>query len=147
VAAETGHLGLAYDYFAEAADMDLEDLEHNTRDGLHIASLAGAWIAAVCGFGGLRDDDGILSFSPRLPQELTRMALGVGYRGRLLRVEIIPTEARYTLRHGPELKVMHHGQTITLSGNKPASFAIPEITAGEPPRQPSGRAPRPAKPQ
>ena len=25
--------------------MDLDDLEHNTRDGLHIASLAGTWIA------------------------------------------------------------------------------------------------------
>ena len=42
VAAETGHLELAYDYLGEAALMDLHDLEHNTRDGLHIASLAGA---------------------------------------------------------------------------------------------------------
>ena len=57
VAAEVGHLELAYDYFAEAALMDLDDLEHNTRDGLHIASLAGAWIAAVAGFGGMRDRD------------------------------------------------------------------------------------------
>ena len=49
IAAEVGHLELAYDYFGEAALMDLHDLEHNTSDGLHIASLAGAWIAAVCG--------------------------------------------------------------------------------------------------
>ena len=44
IAAEVGHLDLAYDYFAEAALMDLHDLEHNTRDGIHIASLAGAWL-------------------------------------------------------------------------------------------------------
>jgi alpha,alpha-trehalose phosphorylase len=31
--------------------MDLDDLEYNTRDGLHLASLAGAWIVAVAGFG------------------------------------------------------------------------------------------------
>ena len=55
VAAEVGHLELAYDYFGEAALMDLGDLEHNTRDGLHMASLAGSWIAAVAGFGGMRD--------------------------------------------------------------------------------------------
>ncbi len=67
IAAEVGHLDLAYDYFAEAALMDLDDLEHNTRDGVHIASLAGAWIAAVAGFGGMRDHDGELSFTPRLP--------------------------------------------------------------------------------
>ena len=67
VAAEVGHLELAYDYFGEAALMDLHDLEHNTRDGLHIASLAGAWIAAVAGFGGMRDHGGKLTFAPRLP--------------------------------------------------------------------------------
>ena len=73
IAAEVGHLELAYDYFGEAALMDLDDLEHNTRDGLHIASLAGAWIAAVAGFGGMRDHDGSLSFAPRLPERLTRL--------------------------------------------------------------------------
>src|SRR5438105_10910879 len=51
VAAEVGYLELAYDYFREAALMDLRDLEQNTSDGLHIASLAGALIAAVAGFG------------------------------------------------------------------------------------------------
>ena len=66
MAAEVGHLDLAYDYFAEAALMDLDDLEHNTRDGIHIASVAGTWIAAVAGFGGMRDHGG----------ELTLHALG-----------------------------------------------------------------------
>src|SRR5205807_10480513 len=82
IAAEVGHLELAYDYFAEAARVDLRDLEHNTRDGLHIASLAGAWIAAVAGFGGMRDHDGAISFMPRLPQQLTRLAFGLSFRGR-----------------------------------------------------------------
>ena len=49
VAAEVGHLELAYDYFGEAALLDLDDINHNTRDGVHLASLAGAWIAAVAG--------------------------------------------------------------------------------------------------
>src|SRR5262249_43458225 len=47
LAAEVGHTELAYDYVGEAALMDLADLEHNTRDGMHMASLAGAWIAIV----------------------------------------------------------------------------------------------------
>src|SRR5262249_13055338 len=53
LAAEVGHTQLAYDYLGEAALMDLDDLEHNTRDGLHMASLAGAWIAVVAGLGGM----------------------------------------------------------------------------------------------
>ena len=57
LAAEVGYLDLAYDYFAEAALTDLHDLHYNVRNGLHIASLAGAWTVAVAGFGGMRDHD------------------------------------------------------------------------------------------
>src|SRR5204862_7449899 len=66
VAAEVGQLQLAYDYLGEAALVDLHDLHHNVRDGLHIASLAGAWTALVAGFGGLRLQKGSLWFAPRL---------------------------------------------------------------------------------
>ena len=40
----------------------------NTADGLHLASLAGAWLVAVAGFGGLRDHGETLAFAPRLPR-------------------------------------------------------------------------------
>ena len=63
--AEVGHLELAHDYLYEAALIDLRDLHKNTRDGLHMASLAGAWTALVAGFGGLRDDEGELVRDPR----------------------------------------------------------------------------------
>src|SRR3954466_1412207 len=86
MAAETGHLELAYDYFGEAALMDLGDLEHNSSDGLHIASLAGCWIPAVCGLGGLRDVGGQLCFSPRLPERLSRLAFCLRFRGRRIEV-------------------------------------------------------------
>ena len=80
MAAEVGHLELAYDYFGEAARMDLGDLMDNTRDGLHIASLAGSWIAAVAGFGGMRDHGGDLSFRPRLPSAIARLEFRLRYR-------------------------------------------------------------------
>ena len=103
IAAEVGQLELAYDYFAEAALIDLGNLEHNTRDGLHIASLAGTWIVAVAGFGGMRDHDGVLSFAPRLPQRLTGLTFGVCFRGRRLRVEVTHRQARYSLLQGSQL--------------------------------------------
>ena len=49
MAAEVGQLDLAHDYLAEAALMDLRDVEHNTSDGVHMASLAGAWTALAAG--------------------------------------------------------------------------------------------------
>ena len=81
--------------------MDLHDLAHNTRDGLHIASLAGAWIAAVAGFGGMRDHGGVLTFAPRLPSALERLAFRLLFRGTRLRVEVTKTHATYTVVDGP----------------------------------------------
>ena len=66
---------LAYDYLAEAALMDLDDFEHDTRDGLHIAALAGSWIALVAGLGGMRQRGDTLHFAPRLPEGLSRARL------------------------------------------------------------------------
>jgi alpha,alpha-trehalose phosphorylase len=90
LAAETGHLQLAYDYLAEAALMDLDNLEHNTRSGLHIAALAGSWIALIAGLAGMRDQGGTLSFAPRLPAGLTRLTFKITRRHRTLAVSITP---------------------------------------------------------
>jgi alpha,alpha-trehalose phosphorylase len=141
IAAEVGHLELAFDYFGEAALLDLHDLEHNTRDGVHIASLAGAWIAAVAGFGGMRDHDGKLAFAPRLPARLERLAFGLLFRGRLLKIEVNEANATYTVVRGAALEVEHHGRTINVPSNEPTTHAIPPAIARPMPSQPYGRAP------
>jgi alpha,alpha-trehalose phosphorylase len=143
VAAEVGHLELAYDYFGEAALMDLHDLHHNTADGIHIASLAGAWLAAVAGFGGMRDHGGVLTFAPRLPSRLERLAFGLLFRGTRLRVEVTKTHATYSVVDGHPLEVGHHGATLTVSSERPVTQKIPPLTIDRPPPvQPPGRAPR-----
>jgi alpha,alpha-trehalose phosphorylase len=148
VAAEVGQLELAYDYLSEAALIDLGDLQHNTRDGLHIASLAGTWIGAVAGFGGLRDHDGSLTFAPRLPHALTRLAFRLIYRGRRLLVTVVPDEATYSLLEGESLEIAHHGTKVTVEAGKPLKRPIPAPPKHDTPTQPHGRAParrRPSK--
>ena len=141
IAAEAGHLELAYDYLAEAALMDLDDLEHNTRDGLHIASLAGGWLAAVAGFGGFRDYGGTFSFAPRLPQALTRLTFRLCCRGRRLLVEVQPGQATYTLLDGSSLDLVHHGKKTRVNPGHPLKRPIPPPPKRETPTQPPGRSP------
>jgi alpha,alpha-trehalose phosphorylase len=141
VAAEVGHLELAYEYFGEAALMDLDDLEHNVRDGVHMASLAGAWLAAVAGFGGMRDRDGQLAFAPRLPQALTRLAFRLTHRGSLLKVDVRHQQAVYTLLDGPAIEIAHHGEGLRVEAGQPATRAVPPAPALEAPKQPPGREP------
>jgi alpha,alpha-trehalose phosphorylase len=146
VAAEVGHLELAYDYFAEAAMMDLGDLEHNTGDGIHIASVAGVWVAAVAGFGGMRDHSGLVSFAPRLPAALTCLRFRLTPRGRTLRVEVRRDRASYRLVDGEEIELSHHGRRVTVAIGEPLVLEIPAAPVRERPSQPPGRAPRRHRP-
>jgi alpha,alpha-trehalose phosphorylase len=147
MAAEVGHLELAFDYFGEAALMDLDDLEHNTRDGLHMASLAGSWLAAVAGFGGFRDNAGEFSFDPRLPPHLERLAFGLMLRGRRLRVEIVPGEARYELVDGEPIELRHDDTAFTLERGSPQAHPWRAPDAGEAPPQPPHRTPTRRRPR
>ena len=108
IAAEVGHLGLAHDYLAEAALMDLDDLEHNTHDGLHIAALAGTWIALVAGLAGMRERQGTLGLrAPPAPGQSTRLAIGLlTVRQRRLRIEITPETTTYRLVDGEPLQII-----------------------------------------
>ncbi|WP_030172662.1 glycoside hydrolase family 65 protein [Streptomyces sp. NRRL S-813] len=141
IAAQAGYLRLAYDYTVEAALMDLEDLEHNTRDGLHIASLAGTWMALVTGFGGARRAGETLEFSPRLPEKFGRLAFVMLYRGRRLRLEFTQETATYTLLSGPALTVRHHGEALRLQPETPASRPVPPPKHLPSPEQPLHRRP------
>jgi alpha,alpha-trehalose phosphorylase len=144
IAAEVGHLELAHDYLAEAALMDLRDLESNAADGLHIASLAGAWLAVVAGFGGMRDHGGQLSFMPQLPERIQRLCFRVRWQKILVRVEITPGQATYNIEDGPgtELHLMHHGEPFTVTVGKPVTLAFTNVEPITPrPTQPVTREP------
>jgi alpha,alpha-trehalose phosphorylase len=142
IAAEAGHLRLAYDYLGEAALMDLNDLENNTRDGLHIASLAGTWTALVAGFGGMRNRGGQLAFSPRLPERISRLAFTVQTRGRRLRVEVTGSQVAYTLVDGEPLEILHCGELLTVSAKTPQNCRVHQPPVSPEPVQPWGRGPK-----
>jgi alpha,alpha-trehalose phosphorylase len=141
MAAWTGHLDLAFDYLAEAALVDLNDLAGNSDHGVHIASMAGTWTAVVTGFGGMQCDGNGLRFAPRLPPALSRISFGLNWHDRQLRVEIRQEEAEYRLVGGPPMRLSHHGEQVALA-DAPAVRPIPPVEPVEAVEQPYGRAPR-----
>jgi alpha,alpha-trehalose phosphorylase len=141
VAAEVGHLDLAYDYFGETSFIDLRDLAFNTRDGVHLASLAGSWLVAVAGFGGMRDHGDTLAFAPRLPARLTRLTFRLMYRGRRLRVVVNSDSARYELVEGEPLELLHEGETFTVEPGSPQTLPVAAPPRRPRPEHPPGRSP------
>jgi alpha,alpha-trehalose phosphorylase len=150
LAAEVGHLELAHSYLREAALVDLQDRKDDTEDGLHIASLAGAWISLVCGFGGLRDHGGKLRFAPRLPPGIGRLTFAISWRDCCVRVEVTQHRVIYTAEGGvgDGLEIIHHGQPVNLVASEPQEMAIPaDAPLTDPPAQPVGRDPEPVSDQ
>jgi alpha,alpha-trehalose phosphorylase len=142
--AEVGHLELAHDYAYEAALIDLRDLHSNTRDGLHMASLAGAWTALVGGFGGLRDDEGVLALDPQLPDGISRLRFRLRWRDFRVTVDANHSDVTYTLCDGDggDLTIRHAGEEVVLNTEKPTTIAVRRRTPLlPPPPQPPGREP------
>jgi trehalose/maltose hydrolase-like predicted phosphorylase len=144
MAAEVGHLQLAHDYAYEAAMIDLRDLHRNSRDGLHMASLAGTWIALVAGFGGLRDHGGELLFDPALPNGIDRLCFSIRWRGARMRVEFDHHEVTYSLHDGDEGEVAFHhdGEQVVVRTGSPVTRRLKRRRPLlPPPPQPVGREP------
>jgi alpha,alpha-trehalose phosphorylase len=89
----------------------------------------------------MRDHAGALSFKPRLPPDLARLAFGLSFRGRRLRVEVDQEQATYSLGAGKALDVTHHTEQITVTPSTPVTRPIPPLERRQAARQPRGRAP------
>lgn len=165
IAAEVGHLQLAHDYWAESAFADLHNVYGNVASGLHIAALAGSWMVAVAGFGGMRDHGGELTFAPRLPPRLSRLAFCLRYRGRIIDVEVRRASGRsaaapgdwhaiaageqtatYRLHEGEPLRTTHHGHSIELRPGEEVTLDVPTLARPAPVSQPVGREVRHREP-
>jgi len=124
IAAENGYREQAFNYFRYAVLMDLADIGGNVRDGVHVASIGGTWMAVTYGLAGMRDHGGMLSFDPRLPLQWEGMRFPLTVRGCELEVEIVPAQATYRLHKGPELTIRHQGQEVNLREGEAATLPI-----------------------
>jgi alpha,alpha-trehalose phosphorylase len=120
IAAEIGAMSKALRYGMAALLMDLADVGGNVKDGCHIASMGGTWMMLTYGFGGMRDDDGTLSFEPRrAPGDSAILRFPVTYRGQMLQVELGLEKVEYALREGECLVIRHENEEIRLTREQP----------------------------
>jgi len=114
VASRIGDTKKAYDYFSETARLDLDDTHGNTRDGLHMANMAGTWVCVVSGFGGMKVTGDSVSFDPILPEKLKGYGFSVWVHGRLIRVRVSREGVRYQLLKGDAITISARGEELTL---------------------------------
>ncbi len=126
VAAELGDHQRAAEYFRYGLFMDLADVAGNAADGVHIASAGGVWLSLVYGYGGMRDQDGQLSFNPQLPSGWDHLQFHVTMRGQRLRVTITRFAVTYEHVDGDtEITLDHRGEPVTVA---PGAAEVRELT-------------------
>ena len=126
VAAEVGYDDVAVKYLRYAVLMDLADVGGNVRDGVHIASIGGTWMAVVYGLAGLRDHGGKISFNPR--PFVKKLAFALTVRGQRLEVDISEGAVRYLLREGDGLTIRHRGEELRLATGQVVSRSLESTT-------------------
>lgn len=115
MAQEVGESEKALGYFNQTVRMDIDDVNGNSRDGIHTACMAGSWMSVVYGFAGFRDYAGRYCFNPRLPDGWKRLSFSLAIQGFILAVEVTKTEASYSLRLADEDAGLKASRTLTLT--------------------------------
>ncbi|MDD3572494.1 MAG: glycosyl hydrolase family 65 protein, partial [Eubacteriales bacterium] len=116
MASELGYRGKAMELYLRTARLDLDNVNRDTADGLHVTSMAGAWLAIAQGFAGMRTSAG-LSLTPYLPVLWEGYAFSFVYRDRELRLEVDKTGGSLSLVKGEPLMVRVNGKEILLEGS------------------------------
>jgi alpha,alpha-trehalose phosphorylase len=121
-AADAGKYRSAEEYLIDAAAVDIADTAGNLRDGVHVASAGGTWMAVVYGFAGYRWQHDEPEFSPILPTRARRLSFPLLLRGSLLEVDVVADQVTYSLRRGEPVRARHYGQDFVASEGSPVSF-------------------------
>ena len=118
LASELGRQDEAFELFRFATRIDLDNYNRNTAEGLHMTSIAAAWMNIVYGFGGLRSDGAGISLDPRIPAQWTGYRFPLTWRGSVIRVEVDHARARVSLVSGPpvEIAIRRKACTVTAEG-------------------------------
>lgn len=115
LAAELGKMPDAVRFFGYATRLDLDNYNRNTREGLHVTSIAMAWANIVYGFGGLRSDGEVLSFAPRLPERWKKLNFSVMYRGSVVEIAMERDRTSFTLKEGSPVEARIYDKTYTIN--------------------------------
>ena len=110
-----GEYDKAYDYFINTARLDIDNLHHNTKDGIHTACMGGSWMSMVFGFGGMRLVGEELNFHPHLPKKWESIDFKINFKNRILVCHLESESIQIHLEKGEPLNVKVNGNIVAVS--------------------------------
>lgn len=123
MASRVGDRSKAYDYFKESIYLDLHDTHKNTKDGLHMANMAGTLLSVTSGFGGLRLSEQGLSIRPYKPDAWEHLIFKVKVKGRIIEISI-GDEVNVKLLEGEAITIRVWDEDVVLEPEVPKIKAV-----------------------
>ena len=109
-----GQFTKAYDYFMNTARLDIDNLHHNSSDGIHTACMGGSWMSIVFGFAGMRLNNGILHFRPNLPEKWDALEFHISFKNRKIKCIMNRDEMMFDLLEGNPLQVKLNSEDLLI---------------------------------
>ena len=118
IAAKLENQEKAYEFYLNAARLDLDDYNNDTEDGLHITSMGGTWMALTQGFGGMRIKNNMPSFAPFIPKKWNLLSFEIRFRNQLLKIELTKDYTKIYNQSNQPIDVELYDTKYTISANE-----------------------------
>src|SRR5690606_4702338 len=112
----------SYTLYLRTARLDLDDYNREVKDGLHITSMAGTWLAIVEGFGGMRIRNERVCLNPVIPAAWESYSFIIRYRNNPFRVEVNGTKVIVVNLSQAETPLAVYGEQVTLKTGEERRF-------------------------
>ncbi len=100
----------AADFFSFATRMDLDNYNRNTTEGLHLTSIAAAWVTIVYGFGGLKIEGSTVSIAPKLPSGWHSYSFRFLAGDGVVKVQVDKDGCHLSMLEGTKARIKLNGQ-------------------------------------
>jgi len=114
MASKLGMEEKAYDYFCQTSMLDIKNTHHNTKDGIHVASMGGTYMSILYGFAGFRLKESGIWFAPFLPKEWSGYRFQIHYVDSLICVRVTQDLCEFTLKSGTPKKLFIYEKAYLL---------------------------------
>ncbi|MFO7852424.1 MAG: family 65 glycosyl hydrolase domain-containing protein [Bacteroidota bacterium] len=111
MASRIGRIDKAYELYLRTARLDIDDINKEVREGLHITSMAGTWLSIVEGFAGLKVRRQKLYINPLIPRAWEMYSFMIRFMNKLLKISV--SEGRAEVENLSDEEV-----TINVAGEK-----------------------------
>lgn len=119
VAAHIGYRDKSDEMLQRALRLDLDDINHEIDEGLHITGMGGTWQAVVEGMAGVYVEDGVLFIAPNIPNGWSKLSFKIWAAKARVKITITQFSTEVTLLKGKSIKLSIKGTSKTLNTSKP----------------------------